>query len=553
MQFFKEPIEAKWPEEAKILFNNIDSLAVISKELLEKLRQRLVNSLWTAEDNLSDIFLEILPQFNYYVPYCTEYPNALILLNKMKVENAEFAFKANRKVPPSGDLGDHLIMPVQRLPRYGLLLSDLLARTPPDHSDYAGLKQALEGIRDVNTKINEALRRKENQKRVLIIANSLVFPPEDEDDDLRALKFAGRKLAEELPAAARLFINEYFFTEVAFPDNGSLIEYPVRELRVSLFSDCILFSKPMDRLQCETHRGSLLVNQNLPPVVTFQDDGKYEYVGCFELWKSYVLSLPKVPSFIFQFAAPTVSFLLASKSSDEVQRFQNEFDRTLKNLLEKDPKIKARRESIRLGKVPFSRLEEWDVVETAPQYSDRISAEELPQLTTDVTLKALQEFYEQNKEILSQKLATPSKTRKGIFGSVKNFLSPRKHRRGPNPTPKKRKENALTQADMLLEQLDRLQQKAVMLRVTTPQKSMSSQTTPQATATLSGGNGVAVSSTAINKKRPQSAMKKEGKENAVDNTRSINGPPSTTKVKRGKRRRLENISDTAKKLNLNKI
>jgi hypothetical protein len=32
----------------------------------------------------------------------------------MKLESAEFAFKANRKVPPSGDLGDHLIMPVQR-------------------------------------------------------------------------------------------------------------------------------------------------------------------------------------------------------------------------------------------------------------------------------------------------------------------------------------------------------------------------------------------------------------------------------------------------------
>jgi hypothetical protein len=35
----------------------------------------------------------------------------------------------------------------------------------------------------------------------------------------------------------------------------------------------------------------------------------------------------------------------------------------------------ARREMIRVGKVPFSRLEEWDVVEAAPQYSERISAE----------------------------------------------------------------------------------------------------------------------------------------------------------------------------------
>jgi hypothetical protein len=51
--------------------------------------------------------------------------------------------------------------------------------------------------------------------------------------------------------------------------------------------------------------------------------------------------------------------------------------------------------------------------------------QELPQLTTDTTLRALQELYEQNKEILSQKLATPSKVIELIIncGTRNMFLS----------------------------------------------------------------------------------------------------------------------------------
>jgi hypothetical protein len=77
-----------------------------------------------------------------------------------------------------------------------------------------------------------------------------------------------------LPAAARLFINEYFFTEVAFPDDDDddspLIEYPVRELRVSLFSDCILFSKPLSHSISEARRETVSGHQNLPPVITLE-------------------------------------------------------------------------------------------------------------------------------------------------------------------------------------------------------------------------------------------------------------------------------------------
>jgi hypothetical protein len=54
----------------------------------------------------------------------------------------------------------------------------------------------------------------------------------------------------------------------------------------------------------------------------------------------------------------------------------------------------------------------------------------------------------------------------GFFGVFKDILSPHRRRKGTKPSTKKCKikEGALTQADMLREQLDRLQQKAAMLR-----------------------------------------------------------------------------------------
>lgn len=48
-----------------------------------------------------------------------------------------------------------------------------------------------------------------------------------------------------------------------------------------------------------------------------------------------------VPSFIFQFAAPTATFFLASKSQAEVNHFKTELGTTLNALLEKDSKLKG--------------------------------------------------------------------------------------------------------------------------------------------------------------------------------------------------------------------
>lgn len=47
---------------------------------------------------------------------------------------------------PSNDLASLLVTPVQRIPRYLMLVKQLIKHTPPTHPDYGNLKSAEEKI-----------------------------------------------------------------------------------------------------------------------------------------------------------------------------------------------------------------------------------------------------------------------------------------------------------------------------------------------------------------------------------------------------------------------
>jgi hypothetical protein len=73
------------------------------------------------------------------------------------------------------DLEGFLITPVQRLPRYRLLLEDLLKTIPPGE-DLKNLEKATELIRQVANFCNEKEREFERQARFLMIRRELKYP-----------------------------------------------------------------------------------------------------------------------------------------------------------------------------------------------------------------------------------------------------------------------------------------------------------------------------------------------------------------------------------------
>lgn len=70
-------------------------------------------------------------------------------------------------------LNSFLILPVQRLPRYEMLLRDILRNTWKSHPDYASLTAALRAVTEVTTFLNESKRSVENANRMAQLQNKL--------------------------------------------------------------------------------------------------------------------------------------------------------------------------------------------------------------------------------------------------------------------------------------------------------------------------------------------------------------------------------------------
>ena len=93
------------------------------------------------------------------------------------------AFEKSQAELPNGlELDSFLITPVQRMPRYLLLLKELAKYTPENHPDYAGLQSTLEYLTKVLNELNESKRRAEQTNtshKILAIDKSMVYELED--------------------------------------------------------------------------------------------------------------------------------------------------------------------------------------------------------------------------------------------------------------------------------------------------------------------------------------------------------------------------------------
>lgn len=166
--------------DLKAVFSNCELLYGMHKTLLAKLDER-IGQYNASTTRIGDVFIEMGPFFKLYTVYVNNYDAALARLTALKKNNARFAtFVLDvQKTPTFGglDLISFLIMPVQRIPRYEMLLKELVKCTPADHGDYAALEQALANVKAAAQGINEAKRRAESNSKMISIGQSLKVPP----------------------------------------------------------------------------------------------------------------------------------------------------------------------------------------------------------------------------------------------------------------------------------------------------------------------------------------------------------------------------------------
>jgi hypothetical protein len=197
--------EKKYLESLDIL-NNIYLTPLIQKKLListeindlilvlniimnfsKQLVKNIESSIET--DNLGEKFLIVIPFLKTYTDYFNKYEKVSTIIRNAKQENKKFAewlIKTEKKcrIENKLNLGSYMVMPCQRIPRYNLLLSQLLRNTDDLHKDYNNIKKALDGTVSLSDFLNKKIKEIKSDHMKERLMSILQFEHDSERDDL---------------------------------------------------------------------------------------------------------------------------------------------------------------------------------------------------------------------------------------------------------------------------------------------------------------------------------------------------------------------------------
>ncbi|KAM9962511.1 hypothetical protein ACTFIR_005419 [Dictyostelium discoideum] len=164
-------------DQQKLIFSDIQIIYNFGNKFLDQLRNRCGNN-WRVYQKISDLFLQISAFLKVYTSYVQNYNTALETLEELKKKDKQFIQVLNEQKESQQingkDITSFLIQPVQRVPRYYLLLTDLVKHTWEDHPDLKPLVGAAEKIKDVAAFLNERKREGENFQKFTEIQSILV-------------------------------------------------------------------------------------------------------------------------------------------------------------------------------------------------------------------------------------------------------------------------------------------------------------------------------------------------------------------------------------------
>ncbi|GAT95915.1 rho guanine nucleotide exchange factor putative [Entamoeba histolytica] len=171
-------------EQIKLIFSDITTIYSVNEQFLKLIKsfecQDYANVL------IGQIFNQMGPLFKMYADYCMNYHESDILIRQMEAEHHPFISWYSKQVFENASpqykkfkISAFLITPVQRLPRYKLLLADLLKYTPACHPDHENVKQALKLITEVTITVNNNTKKREMFEKMKEYQMSITNLPED--------------------------------------------------------------------------------------------------------------------------------------------------------------------------------------------------------------------------------------------------------------------------------------------------------------------------------------------------------------------------------------
>ncbi|CAL8325158.1 unnamed protein product [Merluccius merluccius] len=159
------------------IFSNISSIYCFhDKFLLPELKTRIIGE-WESNPRIGDILQKLAPFMKMYGEYVKNFDRAMDLVNTWTQRSSQFKSVVQniQKQDVCGNLTlqHHMLEPVQRIPRYELLLKDYLKKLPEDAADRKDTEKALELISTAANHSNAAIRKMEKMHKLLEVYERL--------------------------------------------------------------------------------------------------------------------------------------------------------------------------------------------------------------------------------------------------------------------------------------------------------------------------------------------------------------------------------------------
>lgn len=385
-----------------------------------------------------------------YSDYCCNYESAIQHYRHIKKTNPLFEQTIQNCVNDCKgyDMADLMIMPVQRIPRYKLLLDKLIKLTPETHPDYPLLTKAAALVSDKATDINKKMNIATRQKKMM---------------ELHKKFLPSQHLEGGLIQPWRYYVIELSFKWIPSISSDAI------DVSLFIFNDIFVIASKVNEDSYECKVAQPLWNSFLKRLESTWDLAKLE----------------KPP---FQIVNPQGAWNLIPKDDETKNLFKTNFEMSRDSFLSNYPEKKYKRSTIKL--FPNHEKQEWMAAEIAPNFaSNRVSMQILESETKEYTKKALEELLNENKEILeSRPVKTPKKSRLvKIKDELSRALSPRKSSKKSKSTKPinfcdnvfdfENNEN-LSQADFIRSKIAKLSESPGKSSFNSPSKKKSKQQTP---------------------------------------------------------------------------
>ncbi|XP_062996954.1 FYVE, RhoGEF and PH domain-containing protein 2 [Elgaria multicarinata webbii] len=170
-ELMKEARSAKtFPEDVvKMIFSNISSIYQFhAKFFFPELEKRMEN--WDSNPRIGDIIQKVAPFLKMYSEYVKHFDKAVELITTWSEKSLPFqeliSSIQRREISANLTLQHHMLEPVQRIPRYELLLKDYIRKLPLESPDREDAQKALEMIFTAAKHSNTAIAEMERLQKL---------------------------------------------------------------------------------------------------------------------------------------------------------------------------------------------------------------------------------------------------------------------------------------------------------------------------------------------------------------------------------------------------